>query len=104
MTPERTSTFPPMEKKSNKMGLKRGDVILVPFPFTDLSSTKVRPAVIVSADPQEDDVIIAFISSVLPKTISLSDLVLLTNDPDFGQTGLKKDSVFKLDPPAFTGG
>jgi hypothetical protein len=31
--------------------LHHGDVVLVPFPFGDLSGRKVRPAVIVSADP-----------------------------------------------------
>ena len=27
---------------------RRGDVVLIPFPFTDLSATKTRPAVVVS--------------------------------------------------------
>ena len=41
--------------------LKRGHIVLVPFPFTDLTTEKLRPAVIVSAEPQESDVVIAFI-------------------------------------------
>ena len=30
------------------MTFRRGDVVLVPFPFSDFSTTKVRPAVVVS--------------------------------------------------------
>ncbi len=37
--------------------------MLVPFPFTDLSAAKVRPAVVLSAKPMKSDVILAFISS-----------------------------------------
>ena len=41
------------------------DIILVPFPFTDLSASKRRPGLIVSPDEHntEQDVVIAFITS-----------------------------------------
>ena len=78
------------------MDLKRGDIVLVPFPFTDLTSSKVRPAVIVSADPQGEDIIIAFISSVLTPSRNV-DFLLAADNPDFRETGLKKDSLFKMD-------
>lgn len=77
--------------------LKRGDIVLVPFPFTDLSAEKLRPAIIVSPDPQDFDVIIAFISSVVPYgELPPGDFLLTSNHPDFPQTGLKKASVFKM--------
>lgn len=44
----------------------RGDVVLVPFPFTDLSDTKRRPALILSSGAYNEatgDVIIAQITS-----------------------------------------
>jgi len=89
-----------MEKPSEsgaRAVLRRGDVVLVPFPFTDLSTDKVRPAVIVSADPQETDVTIAFISStVSPGGQSRTDCVLRQHDPGFEGTGLKKASTFKM--------
>jgi mRNA interferase MazF len=80
-----------------RVPLKRGDIVLVPFPFTDLTSEKLRPAVIVSPDPQELDVIIAFISSVVPsKETAETDFLLPADHPDFAKTGLKKSSVFKM--------
>lgn len=43
---------------------KRGDIILVPFPFTDLSSAKVRPALVLSPKREKSlDMIVCFISS-----------------------------------------
>lgn len=46
---------------------KRWDLVLVPFPFTDLSSTKRRPALIVSPDIYNagKDVVIAYVTSKL---------------------------------------
>ena len=38
-------------------------MILVPFPFTDLSGNKVRPALIISKEKIGVDVIVVFITS-----------------------------------------
>ena len=64
----------------SKRPLNRGDIILVPFPFTDLSSHKVRPAIVLSPKPEAADVIIAFISSaVQPKSVKRTDYILKEN-------------------------
>lgn len=47
---------------------KRGDIILVPFPFTDLTSSKRRPALVVSPDSFNErmqDVVLVAITSQL---------------------------------------
>lgn len=46
----------------------KNDVILVRYPFTDLSSSKVRPAVVVSAPHSSDDI---FVVPLTSKTTSL---------------------------------
>ena len=70
---------------------------MVPFPFTDLSGRKIRPAVVVSANPQGPDVVVAFVSSVMPAATGAADeLVLPLTDPDAGLAGLKRPSVIKL--------
>ena len=49
---------------------QRGDIVLLPFPFTDLTAAKTRPAVVVSIEAfQRDtgDVTVAMITSV-PRT------------------------------------
>ena len=46
----------------------RGDIVLVPFPFTDRSSTKKRPALVVSPDSfnkHAQDVVLVAITSQL---------------------------------------
>jgi mRNA interferase MazF len=43
---------------------KRGAIILIPFPFSDQSSSKVRPAVIVNPRYPSDDLLVIAITSV----------------------------------------
>src|SRR5690349_5386933 len=78
--------------------LQHGDVVLVPFPFADLTGQKVRPAVIVSADPQGPELILAFITSVLTNRSSrAAEVELLRSDAEFRATGLKADLLLRLD-------
>lgn len=76
--------------------MTKGTVILTPFPFTNLTGQKNRPAVVLSLSHQGEDVVVAFISSVV-RDPTETDLLISKNHPGFETTGLKKDSVIKLD-------
>lgn len=78
--------------------MTRGAIVLTRFPFTDLTGSKVRPAVIISrSDRPGNDVILAFISSVPPQTLLKTDLLVEPSHPEFPGTGLKIASVIKCD-------
>ena len=81
------------------MTLQRGDIVLVPFPFTDLSRQKARPAVVVSSRSFNDrypDVILAAISSKLPDPPSDLEIVIQADSVDFQPTGLRVSSVIRV--------
>jgi mRNA interferase MazF len=72
-------------------------VVLVPFPFDDLSSAKVRPAVCLT-EPigQHRHVVLAFITSRLPDEPLSTDLIFKETDTDFSATGLRVSSALQL--------
>lgn len=75
----------------------KGKVVLVPFPFDDLTATKVRPAVCLT-EPigPHRHVVVAFISSRVPSDLLESDLLLEATNAGFASTGLKVSSVLRL--------
>ena len=90
----RFGTTPTMPSTTN---YKRGDVVLVPFPFTDLSSAKQRPALIISSDvlnSTREDLLLAAVTSQIGSTIA-SDEFLIPHS-DLAACGLPKPSIIKL--------
>jgi mRNA interferase MazF len=77
------------------MTYKPGDVVLVNFPFTDLLSSKVRPAIIITT--KGSDVIILGVFSKLPEKIQESHFLIDETDKYFAKTGLKKKSIIKTE-------
>ncbi|HVK96413.1 MAG TPA: type II toxin-antitoxin system PemK/MazF family toxin [Flavisolibacter sp.] len=69
--------------------MQKGDIVLIKFPFTDLSGNKLRPAVILINS--KADVTVSFISSQL--NWQETNDVLLTPS---SLNGIKKTSLIKL--------
>jgi mRNA interferase MazF len=72
------------------MKLEPGNIVLVSFPFSDLQSSKVRPA-------KGADVIILGIFSKVPEYIRNSWIIIDELHPAFKQSGLKKTSAIKTE-------
>jgi mRNA interferase MazF len=75
----------------------KNSIVLVPFPFDDLSATKVRPALCLTNEIGiYKHVIIAFVSSRIPTDLMESDYVILKESDQSAGTGLAVDSVIRL--------
>jgi mRNA interferase MazF len=75
-----------------------GDVVLVPFPFTNQLGTKKRPAVVVSSshyNANRRDIVIMAITSQIRQPPAFGEALVM----DWQGAGLVKPSVFK---PVFT--
>jgi mRNA interferase MazF len=75
-------------------GYEFGDLVLVPFPFTDQSATKRRPAVVVSSAAYHrtrPDLLIMAVTSQQPSTLSVGEVQV----QDWRGAGLLKPSVLK---------
>jgi mRNA interferase MazF len=77
--------------------MTKGKVVLVPFPFDDLSAIKVRPAVCLT-EPigPHRHVILVFITSRIPAALLDTDFVLDVSHADFASTGLRVSSTLQL--------
>jgi mRNA interferase MazF len=75
----------------------KGKIVLVPFPFDDLSSQKVRPALCLTDEIQPyRHIVLAFITSQVSVTPAKTDLVIVASDAGFANTGLKVSSTIRL--------
>lgn len=82
------------------MPYSRGDVVLVPFPFSDQSGQKKRPGVVISADSHisaQSDLIVAQISSQVSSPVPTDEYEIVDWN---GAGGLLFPSVVR--PKLFT--
>ena len=72
------------------------EIWLVQFPFSDLTSTKLRPALVISL--HREDVILIGIFSKIPTGLLKNTWVIVSDhNLNFQQTGLKKTSLIRAD-------
>ena len=72
-------------------------IVLVPFPFDDLTGFKMRPAICLTDEVSTyKHVVIAFITSQVEKATESSDVPLTPLSPNFTSTGLKVPSAIRL--------
>ena len=79
---------------------KRGDVILVLFPDSNLRTAKPRPALVIQADNLQTglpQVIAAMITSKMFRANHPSRVTVLLSTPEGHQSGLLTDSVIMTD-------
>jgi len=76
--------------------IRRGDILLLSFPFTDMQTRKVRPALVVSSNSfnrKSRDAVFVFITT--KEYSSPFDIRINETDPGFQKTGLKSSSTLR---------
>lgn len=74
--------------------MKTGDIVLIPFPFAELTSVKVRPAVVICETKDKyKDIVVSAISSIVPKVLPENEILIRPGK----ENKLKAVSVIKVD-------
>ncbi len=71
-----------------------GDVLLVPFPFTDQTTTKKRPTIVISSDSYNQsklDLVLIAVTSQVKTPLQFGETLIT----DWSKAGLLKISVIK---------
>ena len=74
--------------------MKTGDIVLIPFPFSELTEVKLRPAVVIAETKDKyKDLLLSAVSSQVPSTLTSAEILV---KPD-STNGLRVESVIKVD-------
>jgi len=79
--------------------MKRGDVVIVDYPYSDATGTKVRPALVVQSDEKNrvlDDTIIELITSRVHRS-SDTHMPIDISTPEGKQSGLRLRSAVQCE-------
>ena len=77
--------------------MRPGEIYLAQFPFGDVPGMKLRPVLLLTgAIGSIPEILVAYISSVIPTALFSSDLSIDPAKPEFQLTHLKVPSVLRL--------
>jgi mRNA interferase MazF len=83
------------------MSVQRGAIILVDYPYSDRTGSKIRPALVIQSDQLNQtlaDTIIVLVSSSKTRFVGApSQLVVDVTTPDGLQSGLRQRSVVQCE-------
>lgn len=75
---------------------RAGQIVLTPFPYSDLSEAKLRPVLMLRQASRFDDWLVCMVSSQVQQAETGLDEILVQSDTDFASSGLKVPSVLRL--------
>jgi PemK-like protein. len=74
--------------------MNTGTIVLIPFPFAELTNVKVRPAIVIAnTKDKHQDLILCAISSVIPSKLGMFEMKLF---PD-SINQLRVPSIIRID-------
>ncbi len=77
--------------------MQPGEIFLAQFPLGDVAGMKLRPVLLLTAQVGPvPEILVAYISSVIPTQFLPSDLAIDPSKPEFHDTHLKAISVLRL--------
>ena len=77
--------------------MRPGEIYLAKFPFGDAPGMKLRPVLLLTGPiGLVPEIVVAYISSVIPARLLASDLLLDPALPEFRSTNLKTSSALRL--------
>lgn len=81
------------------MIVSRGDVVLVDYPFSDRTGSKVRPALIVQSDKLNRRIADTILAAISRSThwASATQLFVDISTPEGRQTGLRQNSMIQCE-------
>ncbi len=74
-----------------------GEIVHAAFPFTDLTTSKRRPCLVLARSDSPDDFVMAFITTSSASAPSAHSVAVDPSHPEWRRTGLKRPSLIRAD-------